>query len=142
MLGVVMQFGRNGRNHRSPNTFCQFHRAASVPRAWDKQAVVFHWHGETFDLPPGAIHRARGASCENQTFQPRNGARVIGLQFHLEITRNSADAIISHCRDELTSGQIVQDEATLRAASTSDFERIYGLMDQVLDYLTRHELKS
>lgn len=100
------------------------------------QAVVFHWHGETFDLPPDAIHLARSAGCENQAFQV--GARVIGLQFHLETTPESADAIITHCCDELTGGQFVQDEVTLRAASASDFDCIHGLMDQVLDYLTRH----
>ena len=31
--------------------------------------TVFQWHGDTFDLPPGAVHLARGSSCENQAFR-------------------------------------------------------------------------
>ena len=45
---------------------------------------VFHWHGETFDLPPKAIRLAKSSGCANQAFQL--GQSVIGLQFHLETT--------------------------------------------------------
>ncbi len=44
---------------------------------------VFHWHGDTFDLPPGARLLARGEKCQNQLF--RYGA-IVGVQFHLEVT--------------------------------------------------------
>jgi GMP synthase-like glutamine amidotransferase len=46
--------------------------------------TVFHWHGETFDLPPGAAWLAYSAACRNQAF--RAAAGVYGLQFHLEVT--------------------------------------------------------
>jgi GMP synthase-like glutamine amidotransferase len=45
---------------------------------------VFHWHGETFDLPSGATRLAKSDKCENQAFQISKS--VIGLQFHLETT--------------------------------------------------------
>ena len=46
--------------------------------------VVFHWHGETFDLPPHATWLASSRRCKNQAF--RVGSNVYGLQFHLEVT--------------------------------------------------------
>lgn len=46
---------------------------------------VFQWHGYTFDLPAGAEHLARTATCENQAF--RHGDNAYGFQFHLEMDR-------------------------------------------------------
>jgi len=45
---------------------------------------VFHWHGETFDLPNQAELLARSERCENQAF--RWGTSTYGLQFHIEVT--------------------------------------------------------
>ena len=112
----------------------------SVPSAaevfrFPPRETVFHWHGETFDLPEGAIRLATSEGCANQAFQL--GQRAIGLQFHLETTPASAAALIGVCRHELTGGTYVQSEAALTAAPPEAFERINRLMADVLAYVTR-----
>jgi GMP synthase-like glutamine amidotransferase len=44
---------------------------------------VFHWHGDTFDLPGGSTHLARSALYPHQAF--RAGARAYALQVHVEV---------------------------------------------------------
>ena len=96
---------------------------------------VFHWHGETFDLPKGAVHLARSRGCEYQAFQL--GKSVIGLQFHLETTPESAKDIIDHCREELVDLKYVQPESALLAAPAAQYQAINALLSDVLLFLTR-----
>ena len=101
------------------------------------QCTVFHWHGDTFELPQRAVRLARSPACENQAFQLNRN--VIGLQFHLETTPESARAMIEHCRSELTPGEYVQSEAELKAAPAKLYASINSLMSDVLAYLVRSE---
>ncbi len=100
-----------------------------------QKTTVFHWHGETFDLPPGSVRLARSAACENQAFQL--GERVVGLQFHLEMTPEGLDSIIGNCRHELREGTFVQTEPEMRNAPDGAYENINSMMDDVLSYVTR-----
>ncbi len=94
---------------------------------------VFHWHGETFDLPPDATLIARSAACENQAFQI--GKSVIGLQFHLETTPESAKDIVDNCGCELVPSQYVQTEADILSAKLEKYNSINLLMGDILTYL-------
>lgn len=99
-----------------------------------KETEVFHWHGETFNLPRGAVQIAKSKGCNNQAFQM--GSNVIGLQFHLETTPISAQALVEHCRDELVKGEFIQTEAEILSAHQERYSSINNLMGKVLDYLT------
>jgi GMP synthase-like glutamine amidotransferase len=70
--------------------------------------LVFHWHGETFDLPPGAELLASSDACRNQAF--RVGANAYGLQFHLEVT---PDMIADWCRQDANCGDMREIQETI-----------------------------
>ena len=94
---------------------------------------VFHWHGETFSLPSGAVQIAESKGCKNQAFQL--GANVIGLQFHLETTSSSAQAIVDNCRNELVEDEYIQTEKDILSAPQERYSSINSLMENILEYL-------
>ena len=57
--------------------------AASTPLRHLARTQVLHWHGDTFDLPRGAVHLASTAMCRNQAFS--SGPNVFCVQFHPEV---------------------------------------------------------
>jgi GMP synthase-like glutamine amidotransferase len=79
-----------------------------------RRLTAFHWHGETFDLPAGAVLEARSEACANQAFSL--GRKVVGLQFHLETTPESLDALVTHGAADITEGPFVQNAKTMCAA--------------------------
>lgn len=52
--------------------------------AGDNKAMVFQWHGDTFDIPAGAVRLALSEIFENQAFRFSKG--IYALQFHIEVT--------------------------------------------------------
>lgn len=50
---------------------------------------VLHWHGETFDMPPGVEHLAQTDVCRNQAFAL--GRHLLALQFHPEVTERGLE---------------------------------------------------
>lgn len=78
------------------------------------EETVFHWHGETFDLPAGAISLFKSEACAQQGFL--FGQQALGLQFHPEITLAGIQALIENCGEELSEqGTFIQQEKVLLA---------------------------
>lgn len=98
-----------------------------------EEFVAFHWHGDTFDIPPGARRTAESAGCRNQAFEI---GRAVGLQFHLESSMDSIDHLIHNCGDELTEGRYVQKPEEL-LANAKRFSEICTLMDVFLDNIQK-----
>jgi GMP synthase-like glutamine amidotransferase len=94
--------------------------------------TVFHWHGETFTLPPGAQRIASSIACENQGFIFQN--QVIALQFHLETTPFSAQSIVEHGGGELVEAPYIQSADEI-LENTRYYGEIKNTMQKVLEYL-------
>jgi GMP synthase-like glutamine amidotransferase len=75
-------------------------------KGFPSELDVFHWHGDTFDVPPGCLHLAESEACPSQAFVCED--RVLGLQFHLEMTRPDTEEILAHCRGELVEAPYIQ----------------------------------
>ncbi len=69
---------------------------------WPAVFEAFHWHGDTFDIPAGAIRLAESEACANQAFT--YGSRVAALQFHVETTAESVMRLVSDCGKDLAEG--------------------------------------
>ncbi len=105
-------------------------RASDVLKGFPAELPVFHWHGDTFSLPRGAVHLAATAACRNQAFA--YGSKVIGLQFHLDVKRMMVEQLIEHGAAELVKAQYIQSpEQMLRP--DDEFENIQKYMYKLLD---------
>ena len=60
--------------------------------------TVFYWHGDTFDLPSGAVQLASSEHYSNQAFQYKS---AVGLQFHLEVNEEMINLWLDNTEDKL-----------------------------------------
>src|SRR5690606_31100731 len=95
--------------------------AACFPAAF----TTFHWHGDTFSIPGGAVSLFRSAGCAHQGFAW--GERAVGLQFHPEITPQAVGRWIEEAEagggGDLAPGTYVQSAGAMRR-DAADGERV------------------
>ena len=81
-----------------PTTLTAAGRADPILGLLPGEAMVFHWHGDTFDPPPGATLLASSRLYEQQAF--RLSPRAWGVQFHPEITEAMVDDWAGRARED------------------------------------------
>lgn len=106
-----------------------------IATAIPQQAEVFHWHGDTFNVPVGAKSLASSNACQNQGFIFDD--RVVGLQFHLETTPELIQELINNSRHELDCSSYVQSEEEM-LANPQRFARINQIMAAILETLEKN----
>ncbi|HEY5653333.1 MAG TPA: type 1 glutamine amidotransferase, partial [Pontiella sp.] len=100
----------------------------------ENQLTVFHWHGDTFDLPKGAKRIASSAACKNQAFIVKD--RILGLQFHMETTLEGIETLIENCGHELVEAPFIQTPKEMRSGAVN-IKSINCALEHLLDSLPR-----
>ena len=68
--------------------------------------TAFHWHRDTYDLPDRCINLTTTDACAQQMFI--YGNKVLGLQFHAEVTHQAVRAMIEEDAAQWPQGSFVQ----------------------------------
>lgn len=100
---------------------------------WPEELLTFHWHGDTFALPVGAMPIGASAACTRQGFLL--GDRVVGLQFHPEATRALIEGFVDRGGHTLPTGRrFVQTPADLIEGSRHAgpaHRHLFALLDRL-----------
>jgi len=111
-------------------------------------AQMFHFHVDTFDLPKlpapanpapppapppptGNVLLSTTRTCKNQAF--RFKSRLIGFQYHFELTQAGIEAIVSNRKDELTRVLGADAEARIRDDTAKHYPRYERLGNRILN---------
>ncbi|HJU70424.1 MAG TPA: glutamine amidotransferase [Paucimonas sp.] len=92
----------------APLTLTAEGRASPVRHLAGDNTSMLHWHGDTFDLPTGAVLLASTAHCTNQAF--RHGRHALAFQCHPELDPARFEQwLIGHAHEiAATPGVIVE----------------------------------
>lgn len=125
-LGAIVSRGTYAETGWHPVTLAP-ESPFDLPETFD----AFHWHRDIFGLPDDALPLGASAASPVQGFA-WDGGRVIGLQCHLEATRESVAALLAERPESLVGdGPYMQDAATI-FDDPRRFDRLAALLDRVM----------
>jgi len=111
--------------------------AQTAEPAWlnqfDPPQTVFHWHGETFELPQGATRLLSSEHCQNQAFLFKDN--VLAFQCHIEMTTDMVDEWSSLYEDELIQpSDTVQTREQMLMHSKQYIRSLNKLADEIYQH--------
>ena len=96
---------------------------------------AFHWHGERFELPPGAVHLFWSEHCENQAYVLHN--RHLAMQCHVEMTADMIKAWCDAGAHEISAARnspAVQTPEAMQAGMRTHLEGLHAVADRLYSY--------
>lgn len=96
-----------------PIRFSSEAKSNSIFNHFQSETTVFHWHGDTFEIPKNAVRVASSKASENQGFMIEN--QILAFQFHIEMDEKIIEALIENEPEELNEkGNYIQNAVEIR----------------------------
>jgi GMP synthase-like glutamine amidotransferase len=116
-LGCQVYKGKEKEIGFFPVSFSDNALSNPIFNHFSKKYSLFHWHGDTYDLPENAMLIASTAICQHQAYIINS--QVIGLQFHLEMNEYTIEKMILYGSDELLeNSDFIQTSEEIRSRYT------------------------
>jgi GMP synthase-like glutamine amidotransferase len=96
----------------------------------DGSLELFHWHGETFTIPPGAVPLLKSRYCDNQAFAR---GKHLALQCHVEMTEELVRKWANEGGDELAVSDSVQSAEAMQQDLRQRVQRLHRVADVLYD---------
>ena len=96
----------------------------------------FHWHGETFSIPPGGTRVLESAHCANQAFAL---GKHFGMQCHVEMTEDLVNVWLRSGADEIrasAASPAVQEPEDIQRDLEARLEALHAVADRIYDRWT------
>lgn len=110
-------------------------QSTSLADVFTEPLIPFHWHQDTFGIPPGATHLFRSAACENQGYLLDD--RIVGLQFHLEANEKTVQTFLAVSSLWRQDAIYVQTEQEVTAGIKRYLPKQQAVLERLVQWLTR-----
>ena len=134
--GQLMAKAMGARVYANPVTEIGWHVTEKLTNAESRdwlamipgQSEIFHWHGETFDIPAGAKPLLKSRFCQNQAFVYRN---CLGFQCHIEMTAPLVKKWADESKSELCVSESVQSGEEMLRNLDARIEKLNRIADSI-----------